>query len=175
MTIGSGIDLGQMKESDLNKLGLPQALNDKLIPYLDKKEDRARAVLTATPLHLSEEEVAQLNAAKHQSDINKLIENYNDDVDDGETQFHDLPQGIQTAIGSVGTQWGPKFGNRRDSASSRTFWDKVTNLDWQGASQVLRQWGTNIPAYATRRNAEADLIDGAHGSMAATPSQTPAP
>lgn len=54
VTIGTGVDLGQMAEGDLERLNLPTALKEKLRPYLGKKKHDALRLLEDMPLHVSE-------------------------------------------------------------------------------------------------------------------------
>ncbi len=54
VTIGTGIDLGQMGESDLEQFNFPSDLKDKLRPYLGKIKFKAVDLLDTMPLHVTD-------------------------------------------------------------------------------------------------------------------------
>lgn len=160
VTIASGFDVGQRSESDLREMGLSEDVISKLRPYLNKTGQDAQKALQdyGTP-YLTDDEVSQVNEAAHRDTLNKFKEFYDEEVGEGKPHFDELPSHIQTALASVAFQWGPGFGYRDDSASGQKLWNEVIAQDWGAAERTLRQWGSNIPAYADRRNQEADLIN----------------
>lgn len=146
VTIATGVDLGQMGESDLERLDLPDELKVKLRPYLGLIKTEAVNMLNSQPLEVTREEADQIDKAVKERFVNSLAEKFQKETNQS---FEDLPVGVRTVIASVAFQYG--------DLASRTpnFWRQVTTGDWQGAYQNLRNFGDN---YSTRRNKEADLL-----------------
>lgn len=160
VTIASGFDLGQYSEDDLKRMGLSDEVANKLKPYLDKQGSDAQKALQSFGVpHLTDEEIAQVNEAVHQDELDQLKTRYDKAVGADKPHFDDLLSNVQTALASVAFQYGPAFGTRSDSASGRKLWKEAVSQNWDTAEKTLRQWGANIPAYANRRNREADLIN----------------
>ncbi len=146
ITIGTGVDLGQMGETDLERFNLPEPIKLKLRPYLGKIKQDAVRLLHERPLQVSDDEAQEIDKAVKASSLNRVAKRYNSS---SETDFDSLPDGVQTVIASVAFQYG-------DLASQTpNFWRQVTSGDWQGAYKNLRNFGD---AYKTRRNKEADLL-----------------
>jgi len=72
VTVGIGVDLGQMNQQSLDGLDIPQNLKDKLQPYLGlKRADAERKLdgdptkgIAPAPLTLSQDEVDQLKCGR---------------------------------------------------------------------------------------------------------------
>ena len=146
VTIGTGIDLGQMGESDLEQFNFPSDLKDKLRPYLGKIKFEAVDLLDTMPLHVTDEEAELIDKQVKSRFVRDLERKFNDSAI---MRFDELPDGVQTVIASVAFQYG--------DLRSRTpnFWRQITTGDWQGAYRNLRDFGDD---YSTRRNLEADLL-----------------
>ena len=63
--------------------------------------------------------------------------------------FYDLPGEAQTVIASVSFQYGNL------AIKAPNFWHQVVEMNWSGAEANLRHFGDD---FATRRNAEADML-----------------
>ena len=138
VTVGTGFDIGQLDESGLKKLNLPDALHDKLLPYVEKKGDAARTFLKSNALTLSEEEVSAID----QKVVSKTIDQVKSRMSDP-SAWDDMTETEKFAAIAAQHQYGNKttlpvqFGNR----------------DWEGARENLRTWsdqtkgvGKNIAA-----------------------------
>ena len=69
----------------------------------------------------------------------------------GKALFHDLSDECQTVVASVAFQYG------RLEVATPNFWRQVTTGYWLAALENLRDFGDRYP---TRRNKEADLLQG---------------
>lgn len=76
VTVGLGFDIGQHSVTDLEKMGLNANLISKLIPYVNKRGDSARAVLSAEPLELDSNELEEVNTIVLKSKLNKFNKDY---------------------------------------------------------------------------------------------------
>jgi len=67
------------------------------------------------------------------------------------TDFFSLPRQAQTVIASVSFQYG--------NLALRTpnFWKAITAQDWKRTIAILKKFGDRYPS---RRNAEANLLEG---------------
>ena len=158
VTIASGFDIGAHTDADIN-LAFNKSLADKLRPYTGLKKQSAIQALEECPLELSEEEVSTIIAFSHdnaRSRLESAWDNFTqpDDADYPEIlpeSFTDLPDTCQTVIASVAFQYG--------YLPSRTpnFWRQVRCGQWELALKNLRNFGDR---YGTRRNKEADLLEG---------------
>jgi GH24 family phage-related lysozyme (muramidase) len=146
VTVGTGVDLGQMGDQDLDQLDLPDDLKEKLRLYLGKIKYEAVDFLGQYPLVLTAEEAESLDTEVKTRFIQGLVRQFNETAD---VSFEDLPDGVQTVIASVAFQYGNLY------KATPNFWRQITTGDWQGAYRNLQDFGD---AYGTRRNQEADLL-----------------
>jgi hypothetical protein len=146
VTVGTGVDLGQMGDQDLDQLDLPDDLKEKLRPYLGKIKYEAVDFLNQNPLVLTAEAAESLDTEVKTRFIRGLVRQFDETAD---VSFEDLPDGVQTVIASVAFQYG--------SLQKRTpnFWRQITSGDWQGAYRNLQNFGDD---YGTRRKKEAVLL-----------------
>jgi len=146
VTIATGFDLGQRHMADLQGLHLPDALCQRLAPYLGLTGSSALATLKATPLEISRDEALAIDSAYKAPFIQQLQEQYSRTAN---AAFADLPAACQTVIASVAFQYG--------HLAKRTpkFWGQVVARDWAAAVDNLRHFGDR---YAGRRRQEADLL-----------------
>lgn len=159
VTIGTGVDLGQRAESDINGLAISADLKAKLKPYCEQKNKNATDYLKKNPLAITSAEAESLDKAIKQPLLGQLIAAYNKAVDEANAadhcnrvHFNDLPQGVQTALASINFQYGSL------TVSTPNFWKQITEQRWKDASDNLKKFGD---AYPTRRKLEAGLIDAA--------------
>ena len=142
VTIGTGVDLGQVNVKDLS--GLPEELIRKLEPYLGIKGKAADNI--AKSLVLNEDEVDALNTFTKIKSTSKLVERYKAATG---KDFSSLTAGQQTAVASVSFQYGNL------ETATPNFWKQIITDDWAGAKRNLKDFGDKYP---TRRNKEAALL-----------------
>ena len=149
VTIGLGVDLGQHNKHDL--IGLPEDLIKKLTPFLELK---GQAALNSSfeNLKISENEVNVLDQHLKAKKTEQVRKAYNNDTGQ---EFYNLPPDAQTAIMSV--YW--QHGTSNPQTAAPKFWGHVTQGNWGGATQELRNW-SDKPDYGHqyRRNAEANIL-----------------
>lgn len=147
VTIGAGLDLGQQRESDLKRMGIPTHLLPVLRPYLGKRKEDAISQLMARPLMLSVAECDELNAAVHGDYIRRVAGLY--DVATHHLPFADLPWQAQAVITSLYYQLG-------STSKDPITWGYLCHGDWGAAAHELR---TGFRDYAYRRQDEAATLE----------------
>ena len=111
VTVGSGVDLGQMQASQLTSL--PQDLQALLAPYLGLRKQAAVAALQARPLTITAAQADALDALARGGALTFIQQLYDKATSAG--AFDGLPNQAQTVIASVSFQYGnlaarcPKF------------------------------------------------------------------
>lgn len=151
VTVGSGIDLGQWKRQDLEKMGVPKSILNKLDPYFGKKKDKAVEALSQQPLQLTTEEAESLTTAVKKGYSNNVKRWYNRNNTAG-NDWSDLTDRQQTAITSVAFQYGV------GSKNTPKFNKQVLSNNWEGLVKELRNFGDR---YDTRRAKELQYLVGA--------------
>lgn len=151
VTIGTGVDIGQMSVADIQSLDLANELKQKLVPYAGLTQHNAAYVLSTLPLYLTVDEAHALDRAVTQNIIGGVAARY--DLAAPGRSFAELPLEARTVIADVAYQYGPNLEQRAPA-----FWSDVTQGHWDSATQKLRAFGDRYP---TRRNAEADLLKSA--------------
>lgn len=152
-TVATGVDLGQMNEGDLKRVGITEEnpLFEKLKPYLGIKREEAVRLLEKSPLEVSEDEAAFLDKRVHTTLLGATAKNYDKEVDSNAgSKFHELPPAAQTVIYSVAVQHGPNL-----SAKAPRFWGYVTKQDWKNAYKELNDFGDK---YSSRRKEDAEYL-----------------
>jgi hypothetical protein len=164
VTVATGFDLGARNVTDLQNLGLPSSLVNKLSRYCGKQRREATFLLLQYPFSLTKQEADAIDVASKRSAISTLITLYDRALPrTAEFRgFAQLPAEAQTVIASVAFQYG--------HLPSRTprFWRTVTEQRWQAAVDELRDFGDR---YSTRRRKEAELLA---KLLVSRPSSTPA-
>lgn len=147
VTVGTGFDIGQRTEADIDAMDIPDTLKEKLKPYAGLTKQDAVDYLAANPLTITSEEATSLDKAVKGKALDALVERF-DNATTGK-KFAELPQQMQTVLASVEFQYG--------SMASKTpsFWTMVTEQRWDDAIAELRDFGDKYP---TRRGLEADLL-----------------
>ena len=148
VTIATGCDLGQQTPESLLKMGVPQTLAARLIPYCGLRRDAAVAKLSTLPLVISEDAADAIDSAVIGSYIREVQARF--DRDAGSSRFVDLPKEVQAALVSLRYQLG--FGG-----FPRT-WALIVAGNYHGAISELRdptKWGGQ---YMDRRRDEAALL-----------------
>lgn len=156
-TIGAGIDLGQMNDHDLKRLGLDSALEAKLRPYLGLKGQAADAFVQVSPLILTPAEVDTIGAAKYREIVDTLARNFNSDKQKRgyQANFHSLPPAVKTTALSLAVNMGPNLSDKRKAPK---FWEALVSGDYQGMVNELKNFGGH-PDLKDRRNREADHLE----------------
>jgi hypothetical protein len=158
VTIGAGVDIGQMNAGDLNQLvtryGLDPATAAKLTPYLGKTKGAAVAALASHPITLSPAEAEQLSNAKYAEIAEKLASKYDAAMSAaGKTDtFATLDPKMKTVALSVALQLGPNL-----PSSSPRFWGTLTSGSITAMENELRNFGRRHQ-FMSRRNREADYL-----------------
>ena len=149
VTIGTGVDIGQLSVADIDAFDIPQELKQKLKPYAGLIRQDAVHFLNNYPLYLTEDEAYALDRVVTQDTIDGLTNRYNAAASG--KLFTELPPEAQTAITDIAFQYGSNLEQRMPN-----FWSDVTEGRWKSVVQKLRNFGDRYP---TRRNAEADLLE----------------
>jgi hypothetical protein len=145
VTIASGFDLGQQTEETIKNFGFkdPTVL-DAIRPYLGIQGAKAKDI--APSLTLNDEQKFDVDSAVRTYYENNIINQYNSKKRN--YSFDQLDPAVQTAIASVGYQYG-------DLRRTPRFFDAALNNDSESLVNELRNFNDD---FATRRNAEADYI-----------------
>lgn len=153
VTVGTGIDLGQMSEASLHGLGASAALIAKLAPYLGLKKHAALAALETAPLTITKAEADALNEAVKSSTVAEVRRRYDDAAAQqaGSTPFNELSDREQTVVCSVAFQYGANLSQRTPN-----FWRACTAQRWDDVATELKSFGDRYP---TRRNKEASFLE----------------
>jgi LysM repeat protein len=151
VTVGTGVDIGQMSAADIGALDIPQGLKQKLAPYAGLIGQNAVNFLYGHPLHLTQDETNTLDRVVTQNTIGGVANRFN--LASPGNSFANLPPAARTVVADVAYQYGSNLAQRLPN-----FWSDVTAGRWDSAAQKLRNFGDRYP---TRRNAEADLLQGA--------------
>jgi len=151
VTVASGFDLGQHHAGDLRRMGVDDALADRLAPYLGLQGKRAGEFLAAHPLALDANEVARLDRAKHLDTAAKVARTFDRSRAPRVPAFAALTRSQRTVITSVALQYGTRLHRR-----APTFWSCVVEGRFADAAAELRRFGDG---FATRRAREAALLE----------------
>jgi len=150
-TIGIGIDLGQRDAAELRRLGVDEALIEKVKPFLGLQGEAAKRALEAQPLRLSEAEARALSNKVLNDIIRRVAANFNAD---SRFDFFALPPEAQTVIADVAIQFGPNLANPDEGTPD--FWGFVIRGEWGKAIEELRNFGDQ---FDDRRNDEARRLE----------------
>ncbi|XP_077870017.1 uncharacterized protein LOC100370085 [Saccoglossus kowalevskii] len=153
---GYGINLGGLDEEYFRNLGVSEELITLFRPYFGLKRDEAVQKLEEIPLILSEEDskmISDLVMNQHIEEVAGLYDARVAELGDAELKvFANLTVAQKTVVADVFYQYGGPPTTRFPR-----FWGFVTSQQWDEAIGELRDFGD---AYATRRNNEADLLEG---------------
>jgi hypothetical protein len=149
VTIGTGVDIGQLSVADIEAFDIPRELKQKLKPYAGLIRQDAVYFLNNHPLHLTEDEAYTLDRVKTQDIIDGVTNRYNAAASG--KLFTELPPEAQTVMADIAFQYRSKLEHRMPN-----FWSDVTEGRWKSVVQKLRNFGDRYP---TRRSAEADLLE----------------
>ncbi len=148
VTIGRGIDLGQMHAREFNSLPINQMLKSKLFPYVGLTRFQAVAFLKTHPLTISHQEMDELNNVFLNRHLIPLIKAYNKS---SKVAFTEIPPQAQTALFSFAYQYGNGFMKK---GTGKLLWKSYVTQDWPQVCRIL----SSDKRYAPRRRAEAKLV-----------------
>ena len=138
VTVASGLDLGCRNRQDLENLGLPRELVEKLSPYLHHRQEAAVAFLRAHPLVLTEAETDAIHQAvmydmskKAIDQWNRLVQRHRNRYPDA-PYFHDLNSDQQTLLFS-------RFYHTGSFNRHPAFFEAVLGNDWNTALRILEE------------------------------------
>lgn len=152
VTIGSGLDLGQQRLADLERMNIPPELRQRFRPYLGKRREAARAALAAAPLAITEAQCAALDAAVHGDYIRRAGAVYESRAGNaGGAPFAHLPPQAQTVIVSLHYHLGRYDGD----PGYPVLWGHLIRNDWASAARELQ---TGFRRFASRRAREGRLL-----------------
>jgi hypothetical protein len=140
-----------MSVADIGALDIPQGLKQKLAPYAGLIGQNAVNFLNNHPLYLTQDEANALDRVVTQNTIGGVANRFN--LATPGNSFTDLPPAARTVVTDMAYQYGSNLAQRMPN-----FWSDVTAGRWNSVVQKLRNFGDRYP---TRRNAEADLLQGA--------------
>lgn len=142
VTVGMGFDIGQHSASDLNNLGLSDALVEKLTPYTNTKGENARLLPKLT---VSDSEKAEINSAVIKDTLNK--------VQKATPNYNNLPKNAKAVLVSLVHNFG-------EGATNYKTYKWIAEGEYDKAIVELRdQTAWKNPELQSRRNQEADLLD----------------
>ena len=147
VTVGSGLDLGQQTEADLDRMGLDPELVALFRPYLGKRRAEAVAALAAAPLELTDAQCDALDIAVHEDYIRRAAIAYDRAMPDA--PFALVPPEAQAVIVSLFYQLGAGV-TRYPRA-----WRFLLDADWEAAARELE---SGFARFAARRADEARLL-----------------
>jgi LysM repeat protein len=133
VTVSTGYDLGARKVEDLKRL--PKSLQEKLIPYLGLKKEKAVEFLKLNPLKLTDEEYDIIKETIHKEVESKLRKMWEEDTG---TLFSSLPKGKATILASITTQ----YGNMKTKTPNA--WKQATSGDWKAFVENLKDFKDNF-------------------------------
>lgn len=147
VTIGTGLDLGQLHKNEFNSLPFSASLKTKLAPYVGLKKHQALAFLNSHPLFITSQELEEIDVVAANKILLPLADRFK--KSSGKA-FTSLPGEAQTVIFSYAYQYGPGFDKK-----AKKLWHYFVAENWQKASATLR----SSSQYKSRRHQEAHLLD----------------
>lgn len=152
VTIGSGFDLGQHNVYDLKRMGIPDALINKLKPYLEQKKDKAIKLLNDKQKiknPLTADEVKQIDTAVKAAKAKQMVSKFESQTG---KDFSTVPGAAQTAVFSLYYQYG--MGAADGSGTLGKIWSSFKDEDYSKVADYME----GMDKYQQRRKEEAKLI-----------------
>jgi len=150
VTIGKGIDIGQMSILQLQKLDISDRVRAMLIPYAEKKREAAVAMLRTRPLFMEWADVEELEKAVIARELGLLIKYYNRD---SKVKFQDIPTQAQTVLLSLVWNFGADLPRKLP-----TTWKMATRQEWVKLADYLSDFPGKQKKLDGRRKREAALL-----------------
>jgi len=149
VTVGAGVDLGQWRLEDLQKVGIKGSVLAQVYPYLGVQGSKVKNGLDKVPLKLSEEDARELTEKVKLSIKNEVGEKYRELSG---KPIDELPVQAQAVIYSLGYNYGTNV----DKKQAKLF-GALTDGDWGTAAKLLTKIRSN-PELKSRRIEEANLL-----------------
>lgn len=153
VTIGTGLDLGQQRESDLVRMGVPSLLIARFRPYLSLRREEAVFALERAPMTISDVECETLDDAVHVDYIRRVAQRYDTS---SVLRFLDIPAEAQAVTVSLFYQLGDGV------KKYPTTWMYLCTGAWTDASHELI---TGFTKYRNRRADEGRLLAKIQGAL----------
>ena len=158
VTIGTGVDLGQLDRIDLVNLlrNVPDSFNllSKLIPYVGLQKVKAVQALNRNPLEITKDEAETLSIAIREKIKLELITIWEKKT---KTDFWKLPDQAQTVLFSLAYNFGSNLPERLPHT-----WDafvrSASSNDWSIAVSFMLQFPSKNKELDSRRRKEALLL-----------------
>ena len=150
VTIGSGVDLGQHDVKELQRMGVPDEIIEKLRPGLGITGPDAYKLWKSGVIKLDESEVRLVTDLAQKHHARKIVDEFNQISADNNgqegIQFHELSSEMQTLITSIGYQYGAQ--------GAPTFFKHIANEDWEAAQEEMQgnNWDMRGKGKENRQN-----------------------
>ena len=154
VTVATGLDLGQQSRKSLDRMGIPDDIMVKLMPYVGLRREEAVSALRDCPLTLTDREVTAIDRCVHAEYIRRAVDIYDKaqaDTECSDLRFIDIPRQAQAVIVSLYYQLGAWNG----TPGYRTTWKYLVACDWCAAARELM---TGFRRYPQRRKAEGVIL-----------------
>ena len=152
-TVGSGLDLGQQRIADLERMGLSADMRTLFRPYLGRRKEAACSCLRLAPFSLTDAQCDALDVAVHSDYIRRAAATYDSRAASaGGQPFDALPPQAQTVVVSLFYHLGRYDG----SPGYPVLWGHLVRNDWAAAAHELQ---TGFTRFASRRAREGKLLE----------------
>ena len=153
VTVGSGLDLGQQRLADLERMGLSADLRTLFRTYLGRRKEAACSCLRLAPFSLTDAQCDALDVAVHSDYIRRAAATYDSRAASaGGQPFDALPPQAQTVVVSLFYHLGRYDG----SPGYPVLWGHLVRNDWAAAAHELQ---TGFTRFASRRAREGKLLE----------------
>lgn len=151
VTIGTGFDLGQHSEPELEQLNIGHVLKEKLKRYVERTGLEAVKYLQSHPLQITKGEADSLDRGVKRRKIDEVVRVFNARFDD--LKFGDLSPAAQTVVASLGFNIGPNW-----PARAPRMFGFTSRGDIRGMVEELENFGSQDPGEAARRRREGQYL-----------------
>lgn len=156
-TIATAFDIGQMRKSEIKKLGLDSSLVEKLLPYAyPMKKKEADEFLTKNKLIISRQEAMDIDKTIYKKHLLSAINSWNRSKPANTPSFEKLSSAQQTVIFSRTYHQGVGFPTTHEA---RAFYPAAQANRWDEAESALRNYPVTTPDYKNRVAKEANLLE----------------
>jgi len=150
VTIASGFDIGQKSPQEIkNIFKNDPTLISTFLPYVGVQKNDAVKLLETKPLSITLQQAQKTDDLIMNYQTTRLENIYGNRT---KSDFSSLPANVQTAVADAAFQYGPS------SKNLTTVYTQTAQGNYSGAATSLQNLGKAEPAYASRRNDEANLL-----------------
>lgn len=158
VTIGTGVDLGQVDRTDLVLLlkHIPDSFNliSKLLPYVGLKKVQAMQKLLRVPLEITKDESETLSSAMREKIKGQLVKQWEKEK---LGSFDSLPNQVQTVLMSLAYNFGSNLKEKLPHTWD-SFVRSASSNDWKLAISFMLQFPSKNKELDSRRRKEALLL-----------------